>query len=824
VPADLPTGTVTLLFTDIEGSTRMLQELGREAYVRALTEHRRLLREAFTAHGGVEVEMQGDSFHFAFPYARDAVAAAAAGQRALAEHPWEHQPIKVRVGLHTGEPMQTDGLYAGLDVHQAARLMSAAHGDQVLLSARTADLVDGEVDVELIDLGEHRLKDLIAPQRLYQLGAGVFPPLKTISNTNLPHPASSFVGREREVAEIVARVEAGARLLTLTGPGGSGKTRLAIEAAAELVPEYPAGVVWIGLASLREAALVSEAIAQALGARNGLAERIAEQELLLLLDNFEHLIDAAPELPGLLERCPNLTLLVTSRELLRVTGEAEYPVPALAEPEAVALFCQRTRAEPSEDIGELCRRLDSLPLAVELAAARAKALSPRQIVDRLSQRLDLLKGGRDADPRQQTLRATIQWSYDLLTKHERDVFARLSVFVGGCTLEAAEEAAGADIDTLQSLVEKSLLRYSNERYWMLETIREFAWGQLEQSEELADTGRRHADFLLKLTRELQAALGANSALHTRFAREHDNFRAALAWAEQTGETGRQLDLISQSWQFWWYRGHAGEGLRWVESALARGKDERSRRTVDVLAAGAMFAYRREDLASLRRYAEESLALARALEEIDATIWPLILLGIWAVETKDYDWATSLNEEAIAVARETGDRKLVGIATNNLGNGLLEQGDLDRAVQCFEEALAISRELGTLDEIPTETLNLARSLDGAGRFREAVKTAKEGLALAHEVGTLTALAYGFILLGAFASRDGASLLAARLLGVGDLLLERVGEPIAELAGTFEAAVTQLLSVLGEKEYGRAFAEGRAMTLDDAMALALQGLNA
>jgi tetratricopeptide (TPR) repeat protein len=238
----------------------------------------------------------------------------------------------------------------------------------------------------------------------------------------------------------------------------------------------------------------------------------------------------------------------------------------------------------------------------------------------------------------------------------------------------------------------------------------------------------------------------------------------------------------------------------------------------------MFAYRREDLASLRRYAEESLALARALEEIEATIWPLILLGIWAVETKDYDWATSLNEEAIAVARETGDRKLVGIATNNLGNGLLEQGDLDRAVQCFEEALAISRELGTLDEIPTETLNLARSLDGAGRFREAVKTAKEGLALAHEVGTLTALAYGFILLGAFASRDGASLLAARLLGVGDLLLERVGEPIAELAGSFEAAVTQLLSVLGEKEYGRAFAEGRAMTLDDAMALALQGLNA
>ena len=456
--ADLPGGTVTLLFTDIEGSTRLIDELGEEAYVRALAEHRRVLRVAFSAHGGVEVDTQGDAFLYVFADPGKALAAADQGQEALASG-----AVKVRMGLHTGELRLTSEGYAGRELHRAARIAASGHGGQVVLSAATRALVDGD----LADLGEHRLKDFAEPVWIFQLGEERFPPLKTISNTNLPRPASSFVGREREVAEVVELLQDGARLVTLSGPGGSGKTRLAVESAAELVPEFRNGVFWVGLAALRDPALVAETVAQTLGAKDGLAEHIGERELLLLLDNFEQVVEAAPVLGSLVESCPNLRLLVTSRELLRIRGEVDYPVPPLAGSEAVELFCTRSRLEPSEEIAELCARLDDLPLAVELAAARASVLSPRQILERLSQRLDLLRGGRDADARQRTLRATIEWSYELLTEEEKRLFAALSVFAGGCTLEAAESVCDADLDALQSLVEKSLLRHTDERFWML---------------------------------------------------------------------------------------------------------------------------------------------------------------------------------------------------------------------------------------------------------------------------------------------------------------------------------------------------------------------
>ena len=410
--SDLPTGTVTFLFTDVEGSTSLLRELGAEAYADALAEHRRVVREACAAKGGVEVDTQGDAFFVAFPSAPGAAAAAQAITDAL-----EPGPISLRIGLHTGTPLVTDEGYVGDDVHFAARVAASGHGGQVLLSqSATRELVDG---LSLTDLGEHRLKDIEGAVSIYQLGNETFPPLKTISNTNLPRPASSFIGREREREDVVRELRDGARLLTLTGPGGSGKTRLALEAASELVPAYKAGVFWVGLAALRESSLVTETISQTLGAKDGLAAHIGEREMLLLLDNLEQVIEAAPELATLLTACPNLTLLCTSRELLRVRGEVEYDVPPLASSEAVTLFCERSRLEPSEEIAELCARLDDLPLAVELAAARTKALSPAHILERLSQRLDLLKGGRDAEARQQTLRATIAWSYDLLSEGEQ---------------------------------------------------------------------------------------------------------------------------------------------------------------------------------------------------------------------------------------------------------------------------------------------------------------------------------------------------------------------------------------------------------------------
>src|SRR5438105_2075987 len=409
--SELPTGTVTFLFTDIEGSTRLLHELG-DAYADALAEHRRILRDAFTRHGGVEVDTQGDAFFVAFGRATDALAAAGEGQEALSTG-----PIRVRMGIHTGEPLATDEGYVGIDVHRAARIAAAGHGGQVLFSQSTRDLCAAD---SLRDLGEHRLKDLAAPERLYQLGDRNFPPLKTLYQTNLPIPATPFLGRERELEEVLALISRpDVRLLTLSGPGGTGKTRLALQAAAEAAERFPDGIYWAPLASLRDASLVLDVAARALGAADGLVERIADKSLLLLFDNFEHLIEAAPELSSVLAACPNAQLIVTSRELLRLPGEQTYPVPPLEPEDGEELFVARARAakpdvRTDEPVKEICARLENLPLALELAAARVRVLSPDELLQRLSKRLDLLKGGPGVDPRQQTLRATIEWPRDLL--------------------------------------------------------------------------------------------------------------------------------------------------------------------------------------------------------------------------------------------------------------------------------------------------------------------------------------------------------------------------------------------------------------------------
>jgi len=564
VRADLPTGTVTLLFTDVEGSTRLLRELGDVRYAAALEEHRRLVRGAVDAHGGVEVDTQGDAFFVAFPDAEPALSAATSIVAALSAG-----PIRVRAGVHTGTPLTTAEGYVGDDVHLAARVAAAAHGGQVLVTGATAELVPSPHVPPLSGLGEHRLRDIEGAVPLFQLGVGAFPPVRTLSNTNLPRPASSFVGRERELEELRARLAGGARLVTLTGPGGSGKTRLAIEAGATLVSEYEAGVVWVPVAHLRDPALVTATIAQALGAKNGLADHIGRRELLVLVDNLEQVIAAAPDLGALVSACPNLALVVTSRELLRVAGEVELVVPPLAEPEAVALFCDRAQLDPSSEIRELCARLDSLPLAVELAAARTKALSPAQILERLSQRLDLLRGGRDADPRQETLRRTIEWSYDLLSPEEQQLFRLLSVFVGGCTLDAAEAVAGADLDGLQSLVEKSLLRFADERYWMLETIRMFAAERLEAPDGDA-VRRRHRAYVVG------RAQAAAPRLHTaeervasaELAPDYANVRAAVSHALEAGEPDDAGRILGALYPFLISHGQLGEAGDWVDATLA----------------------------------------------------------------------------------------------------------------------------------------------------------------------------------------------------------------------------------------------------------------
>jgi predicted ATPase len=657
-----PSGTVTFLFTDIEGSTKLLHELGPEAFAEALAEHRRLLRDAFARHGGVEVDTQGDAFFYAFPTAPGALEAAREGREALLSG-----PIRVRMGMHTGTPHVTEEGYVGPDVNKGARIAAAGHGGQVLLSKETRELVG----VDVTDLGEHRLKDFDEAVSIFQLGSERFPPLKTISNTNLPRPASSFVGREKEVSEVVSLLRDGARLLTLTGPGGSGKTRLAIEAAAELVPEFKAGVFWVGLAAIRDPALVTDTIAVTLGAKDGLADHIAERELLLLLDNLEQVVEAAPELASLAEACPNLTLLVTSREVLRVEGEVEYPVPPLAEPEAVELFCTRARLQADETIGELCRRLDNLPLAVELAAARTSVLSPAQILERLSQRLDLFKGRRGADPRQATLRATIEWSYELLSKEEKALFARLAVFAGGCMLEAAEEVAKADLDLLQSLVEKSLVRHAGDRFWMLETIREFAAERLLEGEERETIRGRHLDVFLALAeRAYEERLASGSTWFLTFDAEHDNFRAALDWA-RISRPAAEAQLAGAVAYYWHLRGHAAEARERLAGALVRHESHDWIRARALTHLGDID----DDLSYLR----EALGIWRELGDALGEALALEAIG-WAQNNAgEYEAARPAFEQSLALRSQAGGREFEGwIALAGLCLLLVAQGEIERA--------------------------------------------------------------------------------------------------------------------------------------------------
>ncbi len=815
---DLPTGTVTFLFTDIEGSTKLLEELGAESYSSALADHRRLLRDAVTRHGGVEVDTQGDAFFVAFPSAPDALAAAAAATVALASG-----PIRVRMGLHTGTPHLGPEGYVGQDVHLGARIAAAGHGGQVLLSKQTRAVV--AETFELLDLGEHRLKDFSEPVWIYQLGNERFPPLRTISNTNLPRPASSFVGRERELEEVTALLQNGARFVTLSGPGGSGKTRLALEAAAELVPEFKAGVFWVGLATLRDPALVTETIAQTLGAKDGLVEHIGERELLLLIDNLEQVVDAAPELAALVEACPNLRLLVTSRELLRVRGELEYAVPPLADQEAVELFCQRSNLETDETIGELCRRLDNLPLAVELAAARASVLSPEQILDRLSKRLDLLKGGRDAEARQQTLRAAIEWSYDLLDEEEQRLFARLAVFSGGCTLETAEEVADADLDTLQSLVDKSLVRHTEERFWMLETIREYALEQLEASGEADDLRRHHAEHFLALAEEAEPALRGGSRNPgewlDRLEVEHDNIRAALDLAEASGETQVALRLTSAQWVFWNVRGHLLEGRRRLDSALGADQSPTEPRARALVGAAALAASS-GDSATARSRGEEALALSLARGDVWGVALSQSYVATAAAQEGDWATAQTIAEDSVRAFREFGDEHYAILATWLLAWMCRELGDRERARTLTEDNVRRARALGN-DRVEARSLgSLAMLAVDEGRVQDALAILEQANRIHRRHGDRLEIALDLCRFARALALAGRLETAARLLSTGEALREEIGATVQSWLAR-EAKLRETLAAVREQlddaTFADAWEQGRKLTADEAVALAL-----
>jgi predicted ATPase len=798
---------VTFLFTDVEGSTKLLHELGPDKYARALAEHRHVLREAFAAHGGVEVDAQGDAFFVAFPVAAGALRAAAEATEGL-----ESGPIRVRIGIHTGTPHPTEEGYVGVDVHRAARIVSAAHGGQILLSKEAQALVDHD----LTDLGEHRLKDFDEPVWIFQFGSQRFPPLKTISNTNLPRPASSFVGREREVQEVASLLRDGVRLVTLSGPGGSGKTRLALEAAAELVPEFKSGVFWVGLARLRDPTLVTETIAQTLGAKNALATHIGERELLLVLDNFEQVVAAAPELADLLESCPNLALLVTSRELLRVRGEVEYAVPPLAEHEAGELFCARAGIDPEETVTKLCRRLDNLPLAVELAAASTAVLSPAQILERLSERLDVLKGGRDAEARQQTLRATIEWSHDLLDEDEQRLFARLAVFVGGCTLEAGEEVAEADLDSLRTLVDKSLLRHTDERFWMLETIRAYAVERFEDTARADDLRRHHAEHFLALAEEAEPHLRGNPGEWLdRLEREQDNLRAALDHLEASGASERASRLAGALWRFWYLRGRLTEGRRRLDSVLrSHGLPTAAR--AKALNGAAVMAVNMGDAATARVRAEEALALHRELGDAWGAAYSGFMLG--HVVT-DLATAQQLYERSVRVFRDLGDEHSALLASRNLARMYDDAGDRERARALHEDDLRRAR-TSSNDRMEASALSeLGEYARQGGQIQDARSMLRESLRIHSGVGDLLDTAVDLCRFAYVLAYDGEAARAARLLSGIDALGEAIGGRRSLVAAMNEQTLTTIRGQLEDAAFTEAWEQGRTLTVHEAVALAL-----
>jgi predicted ATPase/class 3 adenylate cyclase len=813
----LPTGTVTFLFTDIEGSTRLLAELGAERYAELLAAHRGAVRSALERNGGVELGTEGDAFFVSFDDAGRAVAAAREAQEALAE-----TSVRVRMGLHSGEPMIGDEGYVGIDVHRAARICATAHGGQVVLSARTRALAGS--GQELVDLGLHRLKDLGEPERLFQLGSAQFPPLRSLNVTNLPAQPDALIGREREVAEVAALV-AGTRLVTLTGSGGSGKTRLGLQTAAELVDSFPDGVFWVPLAAVSEPELVLPSIGAALGARGDLFEHIEERRMLLLLDNFEQMLGAAPDLSSLLGRCPGLHLLVTSRAPLRIEGEHDYQVEPLGDPDAAALFRVRAAdAEPEEVVLEICRRVDCLPLAVELAAARTRLLPPPALLERLGKRLPLLTTGRrDAPERQRTLRAAIEWSYALLLPAEQAAFRRLGVFADSFDHAAAKEVATVDLDTLQSLADNSLLRtWGCGRLGFLETVREFALDALESEGSAEALRRRHFEWYLALAGRANLSDDDDRPQrHTLLDHEDANLRAALDWALSAGEIEAGVRLAS-SLEHWWIARNPFVGSRTLQLLLA----DREPLPPGVLARGlrvwaeCTFIVGRFDEGA--RLFEQSLAICRELGDEAGVGLLLQRLAIWEQGWNEQGRgnlarARSLAEEALTLLRRAGSRSGELQALGTLGDIDLAEGRRDRGVERLEQSAALAADVGHTWWRAWTLTTLTEQAVLAERWDDAARWGQEALTDSHSIRERQLLVYLLALLARTAAATGRTERAGVLWGAVET--EEARGPVGQWEGERAKYAKAMLAAAGP-EFDRGRAAGRALSLDEAVEYALE----
>ncbi len=899
-PPERPTGEVAFLFTDIEGSTRLVQELGTAAWRPLLERHRVLVREAVQRHGGAEQGTEGDSFFVVFRDPRAAVGTAADAQRALAAEPWpDGVAIRVRAGIHVGTgELDGDGSYVGHDVHRAARVAGAAHGGQVLLSEAAADLVAAALPdgVGLRSLGAHRLKDL-RPERIDQLvidGLDAdFPPIRSLDArpNNLPVQLTAFVGRERELEELRAIVDR-ARLVTLTGPGGTGKSRLALHLAASVADRFPDGIWFVPLAAVVDPELVPASIAGTIGIRENpnrprmdvIAEELDGKRTLLVLDNLEQLGRSGPSLADLLRRLPQLAILATSRSPLHVAGEQEYPVPGLPSPldlellspyererlapslrartaeaiagyEAVQLFVARAASvrpgfaltdANAPDIALITTHLGGVPLAIELAAARIRFLTPAAIHERLEGRLDQAGGGAaDAPERQQSLRAAITWSYDLLEPPVRRLFERLAVFMGGFDVTCAEAVAGSRddlgmdaLDGLAALVDQSLLS-SNEvsgepRFSFLEPIREFAAERLAASGEGEDVGRRHAVAFHHLALDLQRLLTGESqrVVLDRLELEHANLRSAIDWADEHAEAALALETASAIWRFWQKRGHLVEARRRLDTLIGRGWFTGADPTLRARAHEARggVAYWHGDFAGARPDYEAALAIWREIAnpaEIANALYNLsfcFTLGGRGLDV-DHDTALGLLTEALTLFRSVGDDR--GIANAQWGIGVMRyfSGSNEPAADALEEALMLYRRVGDRTQEGWALHQLGATRLKLGQVAEAKTLIRDSLRMFGDAGDVSAMTLVVDDLASVATAEGDVATAARLQGLSLRLQATTGARLAEtVEGRFEAMTRPNVAVLlSESELERYHREGASLPLEIAVAFALGDLD-
>ncbi|MGH2404203.1 MAG: tetratricopeptide repeat protein [bacterium] len=792
--ASLPTGTVTFLFTDIEGSTRLLQSLGDAGFALVLASHREILRGAFDAVGGHEIETQGDGFLVAFQSARKAIAAALAAQRALAAHPWpDGAPLRVRMGFDTAEATIHGGAYAGMGLHRAARICATGWGGQILLSRTTAGIVEPDLPAgaALRDLGDHHLKDLQRTERIYQLLhadlPAEFPPLRSLDSlpNNLPRYLTSFIGREREIAD-VKRWLTNTRLLMLTGSGGCGKTRLALQVGADLVDGFRDGVWLVELAPISDPVLVPQTVASTLHIREEpgrpllvtLTEHLGRKQMLLLLDNCEHVVEACAHLAErMLRACPHLRILATSREPLAIPGETTWRVPSLSAPdplrlpppesltqyEAVRLFVERAVAARPDftvternapAVAQVCHQLDGIPLAIELAAARVKVLPVNQIADRLNDHFRLLTGGgRTSLPHHQTLEAAMDWSYDLLPAQERTVLCRLSVFAGGWTLEVAEAVCAGDgvepsmiLDLLAQLVDKSLVMARvhegpvEGRYWLQEPVRQYAARKLREAGEEETAIRRHWEYFVDLV-EHSSLRGPDQASWTdRLTVERDNLRAALERSKKReGGADATLRLAASLWWFWFTQGTLTEGRAWLETALAvPGATTPAARAAALYGAGAI-AWNQGDLTRAAELAGEALDLCRELDDRIGVIYSLSILSIVRMFQGEYARTTAMAEEALVLCRELGYHWETATVLGVLGWAAQYQGEFERAEALCTESLGIFRSIGDRWGAATVLSHLGNVTWRQGRHARARELLEESIGLARDLGHRSQLA-------------------------------------------------------------------------------------